>query len=214
MPASSPCAAPGCPFDALSWARHCWQHLPDHRAFRQDLLRISHSSYTNDTTFMLFLLVPALLNCSIGLAGNLMAMTGHSLWNLANSLAIAGVGLLLNALLIPRYGVLGAAGASALAGTMIYSLVLLEARLVLGTTLVWKRIYKPLVAAVPALAITVVFTSLGLTSHPALRVVLALLNTLSFAAALAALKLEPGDREALFPWVSPRRRQAAGAGEP
>ena len=168
--------------------------------FRQDLLRIFHSSYTDDTTFMVLLLVPALLNCSIGLAGHLMAMTGHSLWNLANSIAIAGVSLLFNALLIPRYGILGAAGASALAGTLIYFLVLLEARLVLGVTLIWKRIYKPLLAAVPALVITFVFTSQGLATHLALRVVLALLNTLSFAAALAALKLEPGDREALFPW--------------
>ena len=173
--------------------------------FRQDLLRIFHSSYTNDTTFMVLLLVPALLNCSIGLAGNLMAMTGHSLWNLANSLGIAGVGLLFNALLIPRYGILGAAGASALAGTLIYFLVLLEARLVLGVTLIWKRIYKPLLAAVPALVITFVFTSQGLASHLPLRVVLALLNTLSFAAALAALKLEPGDREALFPWFTSGR---------
>jgi O-antigen/teichoic acid export membrane protein len=171
--------------------------------FRQDLLRIFHSSYTDDTTFMVLLLVPALLNCSIGLAGHLMAMTGHSLWNLANSIAIAGVGLLFNALLIPRFGILGAAGASALAGTLIYFLVLLEARLVLGATLIWKRIYKPLLAAVPALVITFVFTSQGLATHLALRVVLALLNTLSFAAALAALKLEPGDREALFPWIRP-----------
>jgi len=168
--------------------------------FRQDLLRIFHGSYTDDATFMILLLVPALLNCSIGLAGHLMAMTGHSLWNLANSIAIAGASLLFNALLIPRYGILGAAGASALAGTLIYFLVLLEARLVLGATLVWKRIYKPLLAAVPALVITFVFTSQGLATHLALRVVLALLNTLSFAAAMAALKLEPGDREALFPW--------------
>ena len=168
--------------------------------FRQDLLRLFHSSYTSDTMFMTLLLIPALLNCSICLAGNLMAMTGHSLWNLANSLSIAGASLLFNALLIPRYGIMGAAGASALAGTLIYCLVLLEARFVLGAALIWKRIYKPLLAAVPALVITFVFTSQGLATHLALRVLLALLNTLSFAAAMAALKLEPGDREALFPW--------------
>ena len=62
--------------------------------------------------------------------------------------------------------------------------------------------------------ITFVFTSQGLTSHLGLRVALALLNTLSFAATLAALKLEPGDREALFPWVTSGRQQAADRGEP
>jgi O-antigen/teichoic acid export membrane protein len=173
--------------------------------FRQDLLRIFHGSFTGDTTFMILLLIPALLNCSIGLAGNLMAMTGHSLWNLANSLAIAGTSVLLNALLIPRYGIMGAAGSSALAGALIYFLVLLEARLVLGTSLIWRRIYKPLLAAAPALVITGVFASQGLATSLGLRAVLALLNTLSFAAALAALKLEPGDREALFPWFKPGR---------
>ena len=66
--------------------------------------------------------------------------------------------------------------------------------------LIGKRIYKPLLAAVPALVITFVFTRQGLATHLTLRVGLALLNTFSFAAALAALKLEPGDREALFPW--------------
>lgn len=173
--------------------------------FRQDLLRVFHSSYTGDSTFMILLLIPALLNCSIGLAGNLMAMTGHSLWNLTNSLAIAGASVLFNALLIPRYGILGAAGASALAGTLIYSLVLLEARFVVGAALAWKRIYKPLLAVVPAIVLTLVFTSQGLATHLSLRVLLALLNTLSFAAVMAALKLEPGDREALFPWFKAGR---------
>jgi len=78
-------------------------------------------------------------------------------------------------------------------------------RLVLGVTLIWKRIYKPLLAAVPALLITLVFLSPGLATHLPQRVVLALLNTLSFAAALAALKMEPGDREALFPWFRSKR---------
>jgi hypothetical protein len=99
---------------------------------------------------------------------------------------------------------MGAAGSSALAGTLVYLLVLLEARLVLGAALIWRRVYKPLLAAVPALVITGVFASLGLATTLGLRVVLALLNTLSFAAALAALKLEPGDREALFPWIRAR----------
>jgi hypothetical protein len=35
-------------------------------------------------------------------------------------------------------------------------------------------------------------------------VALAVVNTLSFAGVLAALKLEPGDREALFPWYRPK----------
>jgi O-antigen/teichoic acid export membrane protein len=173
--------------------------------FRQDLLLIFHSSYTDDTTFMLLLLVPAVLNCSIGLAGNLMAMTGHSLWNLANSLAIAGVGVLGNALLIPRHGILGAAAASAIAGALVYTLVLLEARWVLGVSLIARQVYKPLLAAVPALAVTLACTSLGLVGHLAPRVALALFDVASFAAVLAALGLEPGDREALFPWAGRRR---------
>ena len=68
---------------------------------------------------MLWLLVPPILSCSVGLAGNIIVMTGHSTWNLINSVSVALLNVIFNYLLIPQYGLLGAAYATALAATAI-----------------------------------------------------------------------------------------------
>ncbi|MDD5306832.1 MAG: polysaccharide biosynthesis C-terminal domain-containing protein [Deltaproteobacteria bacterium] len=167
---------------------------------REDLLRIFHPSFTMDSTFMLLLLVPPVLSCSFGLAGNIVVMTGHSMWNLFNSVTVAALNLLLLWLLIPPFGIVGAAAASLAASTVITIAQLVEAQALVGARLVWARIHKPFTAALPAVAVGVTWTLTGLDGSLPLRIVGAILGMALFAATLKALGIDPKDRAVLRPW--------------
>lgn len=94
---------------------------------RKELLLLFSPQFTGETGYMLLLLLPVLLSCSIGMAGNVIVMTGHSLWNLFNSIIAILSNIVLNLLLIPTLGLFGAATATAISATVISILQLLEA---------------------------------------------------------------------------------------
>ena len=98
---------------------------------RREVLLVFHPSFTDDASFMILLAVQPLIGCWIGLAGNIVVMTGHSRWNLFNSLLVGASNAALNALWIPRYGLWGAALATAVAAVSISLLDHVLARVVL-----------------------------------------------------------------------------------
>jgi len=70
--------------------------------------------------------VGPLMSTHFGLAGNLLLMTGHSRLLLANSLGSLALNMLLNLLLIPHLGVLGAGIATASSNFLVSSLQIYE----------------------------------------------------------------------------------------
>jgi O-antigen/teichoic acid export membrane protein len=123
---------------------------------RRDVVTVLAPGYHGETGFVLVLLVGPLVNCMGGLAGNFLVYLLHNRWNLANSLAVAGVNTALCWLVIPRFGIMGAAACgtvslalltvlenlelSLLEGLHIAPQVLAPAilTLALGTALVWS----------------------------------------------------------------------------
>ncbi|HJL31346.1 MAG TPA: oligosaccharide flippase family protein, partial [Polyangiaceae bacterium LLY-WYZ-15_(1-7)] len=94
---------------------------------RDDVLALVDPSYVGpESAFVLLLLVPPFASCAFGLAGNFVAYMGHSRWNLANSLTVAGLNTALNWALIPRYGLAGAAGATAISTVLVITFQQLE----------------------------------------------------------------------------------------
>lgn len=174
---------------------------------RGDLLRLVHASFHGSSAFMLWLLVPPLLSCALGLAGNIIVAAGHSGYNLLNSFLIAGTNALFNYLLIPRFGMIGAAAATASAMVLIAILQLVEARYLVGARLRAKLLYKPWVAIAPA-------TLIALFGHWALldttllgRIALAVIGVVLYVVLLGILGLDPRDRPVLLPFL----RQSAPA---
>ncbi len=169
---------------------------------REDLLLLFHSSFDGDSTFMLLLLVPPLLACCFGLAGNIVVMTGHSIWNLFNSLVVAGLNTLFNLLLIPKYGMVGAAMATVLASTMISALQLVEANLLVGARLRIVKIYKPYAAIfIPTVLAVVATTQFGMGGSLLERIAIALVSVVVFVVILFAMGIDPRDKAALAPWT-------------
>ncbi len=111
--------------------------------FKAQLLGIIHPDYTDNTTFMFFLLPIPYLFCSFSLAGNVVAMTGHSRLTLMNSIIVASTNIVLNILLIPAFGLIGAAIASTIAMLILNIFEVIEARLVAHTKIYFKDIIRP-----------------------------------------------------------------------
>ena len=120
-----------------------------------DLLDLISDVPVDDALFMLLLLpVPYFYN-SFSLAGNIVVMTGHSMYNLMNSLTVSSLNIGLNLWLIPKYGLSGAAIASAIATFIITILENIEARYLTGAQLRVKSIFKPHLAGFAMLSLLI-----------------------------------------------------------
>lgn len=158
---------------------------------RSDLLALVSPEYANESALFMLLLLPIpYLQCSVGVAGNLVVMTGHSRFNLLNSIATGASNVLLNLWLIPGYGLLGAAAASALASAIRAVMELSEMYYILRVRFHVRELLQPHIAglaAVVAAAIPFLFTEWpGQGLGP--RLVVLAGSLLIYLAVLAALQ--------------------------
>lgn len=169
--------------------------------FKTELLLIFHASFAEaNSAFIFLLVVPPLLSCTVGMAGNILVMTGYSLWNLVNSLSIAGLNVFFNYLFIPRFGLMGAALATAVSAFIVSSMALAEVYFLTGTHLILERIYKPYLAILPGLLLFVLF-HLYLPSPTWWLQILASVSIVGmFVLMFKFLGLEDEDLRSFFPW--------------
>lgn len=118
--------------------------------FKDYLLVFIHPEYGGDSTFMYYLLPIPYLFCSFSLAGNVVSMTGHSKLTLMNSVIVASTNTVLNLVLIPGYGIVGAAIASSVAMFILNGFEVVEAKVVANTKFYLKDILRPHLAGLSA----------------------------------------------------------------
>lgn len=94
-----------------------------------------------------------LMSCFFGFAGNLLLMTGHARLLLLNAAASATLNLGLSLWLAPRYGLLGAALATAVSNVAISSLQIAEAARVEGYRFTWRMHRRTVLAAAGPVAL-------------------------------------------------------------
>lgn len=156
--------------------------------FRNELVQVFHPSFTSDTTFMIVLLVPPLISCTIGLSANILVMTGHSTFNMANSVLSAAINGTLNYILIPRYGLVGAAVATGISALLITLMILLEVRILEKVSLKLSQIYRPYVAILLPIALLVLGERILNISATWQRVVASLIVLAVYVGMLSLLK--------------------------
>ena len=121
----------------------------------EDILNWISSESIEDATFMLLLLPIPYIYSSFSLAGNILVMTGYSSYALMNSLLVGSINVGLNLLLIPEYGLSGAALASSIATLSITILENIEARYLAKMNFSIKTIYKPHLAGLITLIVLI-----------------------------------------------------------
>ncbi len=164
--------------------------------FRAELLQIWHPTFVGASLFMVVLAARPVINAGFGISGNIIVMTGHSLWNLFNSVTVGLLNVGLNALLIPRLGLEGAALATVVSSSLITGLQLIELSMLLRVRTLPGRLYKPYLAAAPGICALV---SYGLGATPVLtRVLAAVVSLVLYVVLLWMLRFEQEDRDVFF----------------
>ncbi len=168
--------------------------------FRGELVGLAEDSFTGDTSFMFWLVVPALLSCTFGISSNLIVMTGFVRWNLFNGVLSGLLNGALNYLLIPHYGLTGAAAATAASSVVVSAITLIEARWLLGVTWMLSQVYKPLLAGLIATAVAAAWSLWIPEQDVAFHALGCALSLTAYFGVLLTLGVPEDDRHALMPW--------------
>ena len=114
--------------------------------FRVELLQVFGKEFAGGSTVLLILAVGQLVNAATGPTGVLLTMTGKQKWELTNTISIVALNFLLNLLLIPRMGMIGAAVATALSIATINGVKLVQVYLLFGLQAYNLKYLKGIVA--------------------------------------------------------------------
>ena len=100
--------------------------------FRVELLHLFGKGFTSGSSILLVLAVGQLANAATGPTGMLLSMTGRQKWELANIISMVAFNFLLNLILIPRMGTIGAAIATAISIAAINGFKLVQVYVLFG----------------------------------------------------------------------------------
>ncbi len=187
---------------------------------RDDVMALADESYRGDSAFVAVLLVTSFINCAYGLAGNCMMFTGHTGWTLTNSVIVAALNTGLAWLLIPAYGLLGAAVATVIAVALVSAAQIVELHLLERVTLRWRDVAGPHLGLGAGLAVVIavwdpaMIGGVGGVGGVGVRIALAL-GLASLAVAVAVL-VDPRTRASVGQAITKRwtrRPPPGGAGD-
>lgn len=121
--------------------------------FREPIMRMFGDSFAAGATALAVLACAELVNAATGVCGPAIDMTGHTRAKVVNSVVLTAILIGSNALLIPRWGVVGAAVASLL-GITVFNVLCIAEMWVLERVLPFDRsFWKPAVAGAGAFAL-------------------------------------------------------------
>jgi O-antigen/teichoic acid export membrane protein len=124
--------------------------------FAEPLLRVFGDSFAAGTTALIILSVAELANAATGTCGPLLDMTGHTRIKLVNSILWTVLLIGGGAVLIPRFGVTGAALATVLAVGTVNAITVIEVWVLERVQPYDRTFWKPIVAGVVALCLVIV----------------------------------------------------------
>jgi O-antigen/teichoic acid export membrane protein len=162
--------------------------------FAKPLLSIFGDDFTTGVASMMILAIGTLAYTATGFGANILDMTDHPKVNTTNSVLMVFITIALNLVLIPQWGVVGAATASSLSMVMVNVLCLIEVWALLGMQPYNRSFLKPVIAGLAAaLGAFLLNHSLDLPSLLQLILGGGLLWSV-YALTLYLLKLSPEDR--------------------
>ena len=179
----------------------------------QDIMAFFGEDFVPGWPVIVIIAAAQLFNSSVGPTARILAMTGRQRMVMVATISSAFTAIVLNLLLVPSFGIFGAAAATAAALVVSNSLSLFFVRRFLGFWPYEWRYAKPLVAGIVSCA-AVYLARLVLPGYeglPALIVFTPLFVGI-FAVTLTALGLSPSDRKFLSSfWTAVRRNLRPGA---
>jgi O-antigen/teichoic acid export membrane protein len=122
--------------------------------FAKPILSIFGGDFTNGSAGLTVMAIGNLVYTATGLGANILDMTNNTKFNGINSAFLVVVTITTDLLLIPRWGVIGAAAASAFSTVIVNVACLIEVYVLLKMLPYKRDIYKPLLAGIITSAVT------------------------------------------------------------
>ena len=173
----------------------------------RDVMAVFGSEFVWGSSAIVIIAAAQLFSASVGPTARILAMTRHQRIVMFATLGSIAAAAVLNLLLVPVFGIFGAAAATAAALVVVNTVTLFFVHRLLGFWPYSARYVKPLIAGLLAVA-SVYLARLVLPAYagaPALLVFAPLFLAI-FLALLVALGLSPSDRQFLASfWVAVRR---------
>ena len=162
------------------------------------LLNLFGSSFTTGATALVIASSAEVVNASTGMSGAIIAMSPHNKLKVANATAWMVISLVANVIMIPLWGVTGAAIAI-LVSTVLINLIRVVQLWMIMRILPWDRhSWKPFAAGLgTTLLAWPVVAALPDPLGPGLLVAVAIGIGVVFVALIALFRLEPDDRRVL-----------------
>lgn len=174
--------------------------------FGGDILRLFGPTFENGALCLIILAAGHLVASAAVSSTGIILMSGHSKIIMFNSILIGVALILSNVVLVPRFGIIGAACATSVCIVSSSLLCAIEAKRFSGVIPYSWRQLKPLCAGALALAIGALLKS---TFTEASVLLLASIMAVIYAGILVGFGLEARDRDALvqmFPRIEPMMR--------
>jgi len=165
--------------------------------FRVPVLALFGPEFTAGATVLLVLAVAKVVNVAVGPSGYVLMMTDHQYLNVFNQVSTAALNVVLNYVLILRYGMVGAAVATGISIGVVNVARIVQVWYFEGMTPYSRRYFKPVgavgVAAAAMLGVRAVAASRLV--GPVLIVFGGLVGLGTFVAVLWVLGVDDADRE-------------------
>lgn len=164
----------------------------------RQILSLWGEHFTDGSTTLIVLAVSQLLLIASTLLAFTLLMCGRQYLEVGNVVCVTAVNIGMNLVLIPRYGMTGAAIAMLASQALVLAARLMEVRHVLGLRLYSPRYMKPIVALVAACLVGLIVllsrpTSALFASNIASMITTFVVVTIGYCAVLYALGLEEDD---------------------
>ncbi|NTU93053.1 MAG: oligosaccharide flippase family protein [Chlorobiaceae bacterium] len=170
--------------------------------YSREALSIFGAGFPESSTALVLLTVAALMQAWFGLGSTVLAMAGGERLSLVNQTVALLLQVGLHLILIPRYGMDGAA-ISSLAVTLLLSLArAAEMRLLLGIGVLSRKLWKPLLAAfLTGAALVMVKSALSALPPLAAFAAGAACASMLYVALMGMFRLEEEELEVIFSFI-------------
>jgi O-antigen/teichoic acid export membrane protein len=159
-------------------------------------MRVFGGDFRAGGTALIILAFGQLVNVGTGTTSNLQAMAGYAKLTLLNSVLFLSMSIVFDLILIPPFGLVGAAIANSVSLIVVNVLRVWQIRRNLGLMPYDRAIWRPIAAAIPAsLVAKLVLPNVVHLNGTVGLVLRAAVLGIVYLAALFALGIEPVDRE-------------------
>ena len=154
--------------------------------------------YIDSASVLVLLTIATFVQTVLGAASPVLSMSGYTRIVFWNSLGAFILNLILNVILIPKYGIMGAAWATLISLTTIGIARVIEVRFILGLSLFSSHLYKSILAGIVTWLCLVSIHSFVMPYHTLVTLSMVFLcSILVYGFVLWLLKLEPEDKDFL-----------------